>query len=130
VKAKEVLIAWLGICLPAHRLSIRYLPAQRLPAQCLSRQTPDFGWSSMIDLANAGVEASHATEAGRERDLAHRQTGLIDQLFCKMQTSGLSHGNRRRSQVSQKQAAKMARPNSQTFGEDFHSAILQAAFAD
>jgi hypothetical protein len=32
--------------------------------------------------------------------------------------------------MSQKQAAKVTRPNSQAFGKNFHAAVLQPALAD
>ena len=68
----------------------------------LSRQMPDLGRSSMIDLADTGVESPHATEAGSNCDLAHGQPGFVDELFCKVQTPRLSYRNWSRTEVSKK----------------------------
>ena len=96
----------------------------------LSRQMPDLGRSSMIDLADTGVESPHATEAGSNCDLAHGQPGFVDELFCKVQPPRLGHRHRSRSQMSQKQAAKMPRPNSQAVGQNFYTTVLKTAFTD
>jgi hypothetical protein len=47
----------------------------------LSRQVPDLSRRSTIDLADACVESPHAAEAGSKRNLTHRQTRLVDELF-------------------------------------------------
>ena len=84
----------------------------------------------MIGLGDGGIESANAAEAGRDRDLAHRQTRLINQLFRKMQATGLRHRAGRRAQVLQEQPTQMARANSQALGENFDSAVFQATFAD
>src|ERR1035438_2684250 len=65
-----------------------------LMCESVPRQLPDLGWGSMIDLADAGVEAAHAAESGSESDLAHGQTGFVDQLLGKVQTARLGDSNR------------------------------------
>jgi hypothetical protein len=47
----------------------------------LPRQAADLRRSSMIDLEDSGVEAANAAEPGGESDLAHGQSGLVDQLL-------------------------------------------------
>jgi len=84
----------------------------------------------MIDLANTGVESSYASKAGGKGNLTHRQTGLVNELFGKVQTPCLSDGNRRCSQVSQEQAAEMPRSNSQAFGENFYATVFHATLTD
>ena len=66
----------------------------------LSRQMSDLRRSSMIDLADTGVESPHATEAGSNCDLVHGQPGFIDELFREVQTPRLSYRNGSRTQVS------------------------------
>jgi hypothetical protein len=96
----------------------------------LARQAPDLSRGPMIDLLDAGVESPYATEPGGNGNLTHGQTGLVDELFCEVQTAGLSHSHRRRPQVSQEQASKMSRSNSQAFCQYFYSSILQTALSD
>ena len=84
----------------------------------------------MINLADAGIESPYATEAGSESDLTHGQPRLVDKLFRKVQAPSMSHRNRSCSQMSQEQAAKMTRTNSQVFCENLHSAILEATLTD
>jgi hypothetical protein len=96
----------------------------------LSRQMPDLRRSSMIDLADTGVESPHATEAGSNRDLVHRQPGFVDELFCKVQPPRLGYRHRSRSQMSQKQAAQMPRPYSQAFRKNFHATVFQSTLTD
>ena len=84
----------------------------------------------MIDLADAGVESPHAAKTGSESNLAHRQTGFVNELFGKLQPARLRHGAGCCSQVAQEQAAKMARANTQALGKHLHPAIFQAALTD
>jgi hypothetical protein len=88
MKAEAVLISWLD--------------------DSLSRQTPNLSRGSMIDVTDAGIESSHTSETGSEGNLTHRQAGFVDEFFRKVKTASLSHCNRRRSQMSQEQAAEMA----------------------
>src|SRR5262249_54867982 len=48
---------------------------------CLTSQMPNLSWSSMINLADCGVESSHGTEARCVGDLTHRQSCLVDEFF-------------------------------------------------
>ena len=82
----------------------------------------------MIGFGDGGIEAANAAEARGNRDLTHRQTGVVNQLLGKMQTTRLRYRAGRRSQMLQEQAAQMARPNSQSLGQRFHSPIFQARF--
>lgn len=95
-----------------------------------SRQMPDLSRSSMIDVADARVESAHAAEAGGKRDLTHGQTRLVDELLGKMQTARVGHRHRRCPQMSQEQASKMPRPNSQTFRKNLYATILQPTLTD
>ena len=95
-----------------------------------ARQVPDLRGSSVIDLADAGVEAPNAAESGGESNLVHRQSGLIDQLLGKMKAARQSDGNGSRAQMPQKQAPKVACADSQPLGQDLDSTVLQAAFTD
>src|ERR1039458_1424129 len=96
----------------------------------LSRQVPDLSRRSTIDLADACVESPHAAEAGSKRNLTHRQTRLVDELFRKVQTARVRHRHRRCPQVSQEQAPKMPRPNSEAFRKNFYATVLQTTLAD
>ena len=95
-----------------------------------SRQMPDLGRSSVVDLANAGIEPPDATESGSERDLTHGQAGFVDKLFRKVQTARLCHRNRGCSQVSQEKATKVTRTNSQVFRKNLYSSVLEATLTD
>jgi hypothetical protein len=96
----------------------------------LVSQMPDFSRGSVIDPADIGVKSTYATKARSQRNLSHWQSRLVDKPLRKVQTPCLSHGNRRRPQVSQEQAAKVARANSQAFRQNFNSTVLQATFTD
>src|SRR5437870_5904738 len=97
---------------------------------CLPREPTDLSRGSMIDLADARVESSYATESRSQGDLSHRQPGFIDERFRKVQTAGVSHRTGRRTQVSEEEAAKMARANSQPLCKNFHSTVLKSALID
>lgn len=84
----------------------------------------------MIGLTDGGIESSDATESRGKGDVAHRQSGFIDELFCKMQAAGMSHGDRRRSEMLEKKAAEMARADSEMFGENFDATVFESAFTD
>src|SRR3989442_6175298 len=73
---------------------------------CLPREPTDLSRGSMIDLTDACVESSYATETRSHRDLSYRQPRFVDELFCKLQTAGFSHRNRRRTQGSAGEAGK------------------------
>jgi hypothetical protein len=78
----------------------------------------------MIDLADGGVESPYATEARSQGDLIHWESRLVNELFRKVQTTRLSYGAGRCTQVPQEQATKMARANSQPLRETFHSTLI------
>ncbi len=84
----------------------------------------------MIDLANARIEPPHAAKARSQRDLAHRQTGFVDQFLGKVQSPCLGYGARCRPQMPQEKAAKMPRTNPQAFRKSFDTTILQATLID
>src|SRR5437773_7375291 len=109
-KAEEVLIFRLDFCLP--------------------RQPADLSRSSVIDLADPGVESSYAAESRSQGNSRHRQPRFVDELFRKVQTAGLSHRTGRRPQVPEEEAAKMARANPQPRCENFDSTVLQGALID
>lgn len=96
----------------------------------LSRQMPDLRRGSMVDLADPGVEAPHAAEARSQRNLAHGQTGLVDELLRKVQTARLGHRHRGRSQVAQEEAAKMSCSDSQALGKNLDPTVLHPTLAN
>ena len=110
VQAEEILVSWLGAGLP--------------------RQTTDLRGRSMVDLADAGVEATDAAESGGEGDLGHGQSGLIDELLGEVKAASLRDGNRSGAEMTQEEAAQVTRANSQALGQDFDATIFKAAFAD
>src|SRR5207245_5365103 len=65
---------------------------------CLPREPTDLSRGSMINLADARIESSYATESRSQGNLSHRQPGFIDKLFRKVQTAGVSHRTGRRTQ--------------------------------
>src|SRR3974390_2054001 len=96
----------------------------------LSSETADVRRRAVIDGKNAGVEASHRSESSGLRNLVHRQSRFVDQFFGKMQAPRLGHCDGRRPEMTDEEPAKMARPYSETLGQIFNPAILEAAFAD
>src|SRR6266550_455334 len=98
--------------------------------RCLPHQMPDLSRRPMIDPPDGGVESSNASEARGNRQLAHRQRGFVDQLFCEVQTPRVSDRTGRCPQMSQEQAPKMTGPNAQPFCQSFHAAIFQTTLAD
>ena len=79
---------------------------------------------------NGGIEAAHASEARGERDFAERKTGFVDQLFCEVQAACLRDRARGGAEMADEEAAKMARADSDSFGQTFDAAVFQAALAD
>jgi hypothetical protein len=47
-----------------------------------------------------------------------------------MQAAGMSHGDRRSSEMLKKKATEMARADSEMFGENFDATVFESAFAD
>lgn len=109
-KAEEVFIFWLD---------------SLLVCKC-----PDLAWCPMVDLADGGVKAPHATEAGSYGDLRHREARFINEFFCEMQAASLSDSAGRCSEVPEKQPAEMPRANSQVVCERFYAAVFEAIFSD
>jgi hypothetical protein len=73
----------------------------------LPRQTPNLRGGSMIDVADARVEAANTTESRGQSNFTHEQAGLIDELLGEMESAGLSYRYRGRSEMPEKQPAKM-----------------------
>jgi hypothetical protein len=96
----------------------------------LVREMAKLRWRSVIGLVYCGVESAYATESRSLGHVAHRQAGFVDQLLRKLQAPGVGDGAGRCSQVLQEQSPEMARANSQTFRQKFHSTVLQTAFTD
>src|SRR5580704_8310210 len=96
----------------------------------LPGQTPNLSRSSMVDLADSGVESSNAAKTGSEGNLTHGQIRLVEKLLCEVHLARPCHRTRRSSQVLEKQAAKMTRANSKAFRERFYSAIVQATLTN
>jgi hypothetical protein len=84
----------------------------------------------MVDLADAGVEPSNAAETRSQGNVTHAQICLVNKLLGKVQLARLSHRTWRRPQVSEKQATKVTRADSQAFGERFYTALLQSALTN
>src|ERR1700719_2694419 len=59
----------------------------------LPRQMPQLSGGSMINVANAGVEAAHRAESRGESNLGHGKTSLVDQLLGEVQATRLSDRN-------------------------------------
>jgi len=95
-----------------------------------ARQAPNLGRRPVVDFANRCIEAASAPKARGESDLAHRQLRLVDQVFREMQAPRLGYRTGRRSQMLDKQAAKMAGTDSQSFRESFDASVLEAALGD
>src|SRR5579862_474066 len=74
----------------------------------LAREMPDLSWCAFVGLANGCVESSDTAEARSERNLAHGELSLIDQLLRKVETPGLSDRARRSAQMPNEQTAQMA----------------------
>src|SRR5258707_8835666 len=85
------------------------------------------GRGSMIDLADRGIESPYATEPRSQGDFIHWESGLVNELFGKVQTPGVTYSTGRCSQVAQEQTAKMARANSQALCETFDSPVVECA---
>src|ERR1700683_3467085 len=81
---------------------------------CLPRELPDLTWRASVDIADAGVEASNTTETRSECDLSHRQVRFINQLFRKMQTSGVGDRFRRCPQMFKEKSPQVPRTDAQT----------------
>jgi hypothetical protein len=96
----------------------------------LPRQAPELSRGSMIDLTDTRVKAPYAAEAGSQCNLAHGQPRFVDKFLGKVQPTRPRHRHRWCSEISQKQAAKMACSNSQPFGKDLDVAVLQTTFTD
>jgi hypothetical protein len=45
------------------------------------------------------IESAQAAETSRQCDFSHVHLRFVDEVFRKQDTSGLSHGNRRSSEV-------------------------------
>src|ERR1700677_2874175 len=73
-----------------------------------SRQPAYLGRSPMIDIANPGIESPYTTKTRSQRNLRHRQSSFVDQLFRKVQAPGARHSRRRRSKMFNEQAPQMA----------------------
>jgi hypothetical protein len=84
----------------------------------------------MIDIADAFIESSNATEARSESDLHHWQFRLIDEFLREVQTNRLSHRAGARSKVAHEQAAKVTRGYTETLSQNFHAALIQAVFCN
>src|ERR1700721_610218 len=59
------------------------------------------------------VEPAQAAKTGSHRDLRHRHSRFVNQLFGEKDATRLRHRNRRSSQVLEKQTAQLAFANSQ-----------------
>jgi hypothetical protein len=84
----------------------------------------------MIDLADARVESPNAAESRGQGNLIHRQSRLVDQPFCELQTARLSYGPWSRAQMFQEQAPQVPRSNSEPLRQKFYSTVLQPTLAD
>src|SRR5262245_56122738 len=58
------------------------------------RQLADLRRRPVVGVAEGAVEAAHAAKASGERDLSHRQTGLVDQFLGEVQAARLGYGHR------------------------------------
>src|SRR5260370_29559779 len=96
--------------IPIHRAAkaqAKHVFVLRLRGPVMS-QFSELGRGPVIHTANGSVEAPHAPEAGGQRDMAHRQSSLVDQLFDEMQSPRLHHSDGWRAQMLQEQTPQMS----------------------
>jgi hypothetical protein len=89
----------------------------------LSSQTPNLSRSSVIDLADSGVESLNAAETRSEGNITHPQIRLVDRRLRKVHLARLSDRARRCPQVLRKQTTEVTRS-----GEAFSHGFLTGVF--
>ena len=103
-------------------------PQRQRAARRFRALSADGGRRHAATFAERGVEAAQAVEAGRERDLRHRQRCLRQQLFRQQHAPRGVHDDRRRAGARHEQAAQLPAAHADAFGEVFDRAVLQDAF--
>jgi hypothetical protein len=93
-----------------------------VPAQ-FARRAP-------VRLSKRGIEAAHAAESGRERNVRDWQARLVEQPLREMQAPRLGHSQRRRAHVLTEQSPEMTRTDAEAFGEQIHGRPIHKAFVD
>ena len=76
------------------------------------------------------VEAPNAREAGRVRDLGHRQRALLEELAGEVRASRLRDRLRRRADVRREEPAKVARADAEPLGERLEAEVVGVARLD
>ena len=85
---------------------------------------PQGAWRPAIELLEGLVEPADAAEARGERDLGHRQPGVVDQLLGEQHATGLGHGDRRGAEMLLEQAAELASADAQALGQRVDAGLV------
>ena len=72
-----------------------------------------------VGLVERVVEAPRAAITGRDSNMRKRQRRVIDEFFCKVQTLGMRYGQRRCTDMPDKQPPEMAARYAEPFREVF-----------
>ena len=104
----------------------RRLPLYSAPAAFLT----ELLGRTIVNLAEHGIEATHAPEAGRITDLRQRHFRFIDKLLRKMQASRLGDFNRRGTEMVLKKTVELTRINIDLVGQFFYRTIIQKTLVD
>jgi len=113
---------------PPVRQAQRHLPAARGVRR--THRTPELARRTMVEVLEGFVEPSDAAKAGGERDVAHRQRGIVDQLLGEEDAARLRHGDRRGPQVLPEQAPQLAFADAEASREAVHHVLVESAAFD
>jgi hypothetical protein len=90
--------------------------ADRAFGQGMHRFPPQRAWRPLEQLLEGLVEAPHAAEPGGQRDLRHRQAGVVDQLLGEQHAPGLRHGDGRGAEMLVEQAPQLPLADAEPLG--------------
>ncbi len=85
---------------------------------------------AVVELLEGLVEAPHAAEARRHRDLRHRQPGLLDQLLGEQHAAGLGDRDRRGAEVLAEQPPQLPLADAQPVGQAVDVRLVERAGLD
>ena len=116
---------------PVERLPVRQFHRERrFLRDGLGAGAPELARRPAVGIDERIVEAAHAAVACRNRYILHRQRGLVDQLFGKMQALGMRDRERARPEVPGEQPAQVPAGNTESGGEIFDVALVERAVCD
>jgi hypothetical protein len=91
--------------------------------------TPERARRAREELLERLVEAADAPEARRQRDVAHAQPRLVNELLREENAAGLGHGERRGAEVTLEEAPELARAHAQALPQGLDARVVAVEFA-